>query len=136
MNPRPARTRPGSTSPVGRPTLQPNPEQIQVSGPPTPQSQTPAVTDSQTNRVTDSGSTEVPKYRTLVRKEARLRAEQADALAGLRRRLAAARTDRTEVLTDNTLIRVAVDLLLTHADELAGDTEQQLTDSVTHRLPE
>ncbi len=43
----------------------------------------------------------------------------------------AARADRSEVLTANTLIRVAIDLLLTHADELHGDTEDQVCDSQT-----
>jgi hypothetical protein len=78
----------------------------------------------------------VPRWRTLVRKEARLRADQADALAGLRRRLTSGRRDRSEVITDNTLIRIAVDLLLEHAGDLAGDTEDQLRESVTHRATE
>lgn len=96
---------------------------------------TPEVTDSGTAAVTESGSTE-PRYITLVRKEARLRADQADALVTLRRRLARARAVRTEPLTDNSLIRVAVDLLLQHADQLHGNTEDELRDSVTQGLPD
>lgn len=60
--------------------------------------------------------------------------DQVDALATLRRRLGRQRTRRgEEILTDNTLIRVAVDLLLTRADELHGDTESELLASLTER---
>ncbi|WP_346149283.1 hypothetical protein, partial [Kitasatospora cinereorecta] len=91
--------------------------------------------DSQSHRVTESQTlsvrepSEQPRYLTLVRKEARLRPDQATALADLRRRLARSRTDRSETITDNTLLRIAVDLLLAHADRLHGDTEEQLTES-------
>lgn len=71
-----------------------------------------------------------PRYQRLLRKEARLRYDQATALTELRRRLSRGRTDRSEVITDNTMIRVAVDLLLAHADELSGDTEDALRASV------
>lgn len=43
----------------------------------------------------------------------------------------ARRETRTERLTENTLIRVAIDLLLAHAAELHGSTEDELRDSVT-----
>ncbi len=60
--------------------------------------------------------------------------DQVDALAMLRRRLGRQRTRRgEEILTDNTLIRVAVDLLLTRADELHGDTEAELLASLIER---
>jgi hypothetical protein len=59
-----------------------------------------------------------------------VRFDQATALTELRRRLSRARGDRSEVITDNTLIRVAVDLLLARADDLHGDTEDQLRASV------
>jgi hypothetical protein len=78
----------------------------------------------------DSGNAG-PLYLRLVRKEARLRADQVDALAQLRRRLSRRRANRDEVLTDNTLIRVAVDLLLNQADQLRGDTESELRNSVS-----
>lgn len=77
----------------------------------------------------DSGSAE-PRYRRLLRKEARVRYDQATELTHLRRRLSRARADRGETLTDNTLIRVAIDLLLARAGELHGDTEDQLRASV------
>jgi hypothetical protein len=69
---------------------------------------------------------DTPRYKTFPRAEARLRADQLTALAALRRRVAAARTDKTERITDNTLLRLAVDLLLLHADRIEGDTEEQM----------
>lgn len=140
MNPRPQRQRPGRSSPVGRAPLQPSPEQIkvgdQVAAPSPADSQTPEPRQSQTPAVPESGSAEIPKWQRMVRKEARLRADQADELARLCRRLAAQRNDRTERITDNTLIRVAIDKLLEHADQLAGDTETELRNSVTTGLRE
>lgn len=131
MTPRPQRQRPGSSSPVGRPPLRPEPEPIkvgdQVAASPPAYPQIPEVPESQ--------SSVLPKYQTLIRKEARLRGDQVDALSRLRRRLHRARTDRTERITDNTLVRVAVDLLLAHADTLHGDTEDELRNSVTSELP-
>ncbi len=68
---------------------------------------------------------------TLERKEARLRVDQLSDLAELRRHVNARRRDRSEIITDNTLIRVAVDLLLRgHAHRLRGDTEEDLLHSV------
>ncbi|MFJ6709238.1 MULTISPECIES: hypothetical protein [unclassified Streptomyces] len=75
-----------------------------------------------------------PKWATLERKEARLRSDQLTDLADLRRHLGAHRRDRSEIITDNTLIRVAVDLLLQgHAHRLHGDTEEALLASVLPR---
>jgi len=132
---RPERQRPGSTSPLRRP-LQPQVEQLHVgdrSAEPVtdsqsnrePEPQTDSSTDAQTPGATEPVS-EVPRYLTLVRKEARVRADQAHALAELRRRVAAQRRNKAEPITDNTLIRLAVDLLMAHADRLAGDTEEEL----------
>lgn len=77
-----------------------------------------------------AGSEDEPKYRQMIRTEARLRPDQMADLAALRRRVAAAREVREERITDNTLLRIAVDLLLAHGDQLAGDTEDQLRASV------
>ncbi|MEH0589845.1 hypothetical protein QA942_39770 [Streptomyces sp. B21-106] len=75
-----------------------------------------------------------PKWATLERKEARLRSDQLTDLAELRRHLSAHRRDRSEIITDNTLIRIAVDLLLQgHAHRLHGDTEEALLASVLPR---
>jgi hypothetical protein len=67
----------------------------------------------------------------MARLDARLRPDQVAALGELRRRVTAGRVDRAERITDNTLLRVAVDLLLAHADRLGGDTEDALRESVT-----
>lgn len=81
--------------------------------------------------VPDSRTAGDPKWVTLERKEARLRADQLSDLAELRRHVSARRRDRSEIITDNTLIRVAVDLLLRgHAHRLRGDTEEDLLHSV------
>ena len=87
------------------------------------------VTDSQSSGVTDSqssGVTELPPYLRLTRKEVRFREEQLEALDRVVRRLVRARRGGGERITDNTLVRVAVDLLLERADELAGATEAEL----------
>lgn len=81
------------------------------------------------------GDGDLPRYLQLTRKEARIREDQADRLAGEVRRLNQARKHRSgpsgERITDNTLIRVAIDLLLARADNLTGTTEAELRDSVT-----
>lgn len=69
-------------------------------------------------------------YASLDRKETRLRTEQVNSLAVLTRRLNRDRRGTGERLTDNTLIRVAVDLLLRDADRLAGTTEAELLRSM------
>ena len=53
-----------------------------------------------------------PTYLTYVRKECRLRPDQLDALTALARRLNRERKGRGERITENTLIRWAVDMLL------------------------
>ncbi|MBC1235741.1 hypothetical protein [Nostoc sp. 2RC] len=89
------------------------------------------VTEQQTNKITDLQSNELPKYLKLERKEARLRQEQIDALTELTRKLnRMKRVKGGERLTDNTLIRVAVDLLLSKASELQGTTEEELRSSL------
>lgn len=82
---------------------------------------TPGVTDSQS-----SGVTEIPPYLRLIRKEVRFREEQLEALDRVVRRLVRARRGGGERITENTLVRVAVDLLLERADELAGASEAEL----------
>jgi hypothetical protein len=72
-----------------------------------------------------------PNYLRFVRHDLRARAEQLEAVAALRRRITAdrGRAERSERITDNTLIRVAIDLLLAHGDLLAGATEEQIRES-------
>jgi hypothetical protein len=54
----------------------------------------------------------LPPYLTYVRKECRLRPDQLDALTALARRLNRERKGKGERITENTLIRWAVDMLL------------------------
>ena len=54
----------------------------------------------------------LPPYLTYVRKECRLRPDQLDALTALARRLNRARKGKGERITENTLIRFALDRLL------------------------
>jgi hypothetical protein len=153
MTPKLQRSRPGGTSGLARTPLTPTVESPIVGTPPA-NKQITEVPNSETDRLPQSRSTELPKfqdpevrtrtssvpdpdfsetprYLQLVRKEARLRLDQVDALAALTRQLGRRRTSRGgERLTDNTLIRVAVDLLLEHADQLGGNTEDELLSSL------
>ncbi|MFJ5851252.1 hypothetical protein [Streptomyces sp. NPDC092903] len=130
-----------ASSPIRTP-LQPHVEPITRSAE-QPKRPTPEVPDSRSTEVTESVTPEVPDSRTpapdgprwaaLERKETRLRADQVQDLAALRRRVSAQRTKRSEIITDNTLIRIAVDLLLDQGERLAGDTEAELLRSARPR---
>jgi len=84
--------------------------------------------DAGTAGVTES---QIPKWQRLERKELRLRADQLDELARIRRALNRQRGGEGERITENTLIRVAVDMLLGRAGKLRGTTEDELRKSVT-----
>lgn len=73
---------------------------------------------------------ELPPYLRLVRKETRLREDQQDALTQHARRLTRAKAKGAPRVTDNTLIRVAVDLLLARIEHAAGDDEQAILKSL------
>lgn len=119
------RTRPAGTQLPARPRLEAHVEPIHIGSVEPRPAETPS-------RLPESGSPgEQPRYLRMARLDARLRPDQVAALGELRRRIAAGRVDRSERITDNTLLRVAVDLLLAHADRLAGDTEDALRASVT-----
>ena len=76
---------------------------------------------------TRSPSSATPLYRRLARKEARVREDQYVALSRLVRVLARRRTDRSGPrLTENTLIRIAIDVLLSRANRLTGNTEDEI----------
>jgi hypothetical protein len=70
-----------------------------------------------------------PKYLTLIRKETRLREDQLEKLTVLTRKLNRQRRGG-ERITENTLIRVALDLLLNQANELSGTTEVELREAL------
>ncbi|MBD2358869.1 hypothetical protein H6G41_30450 [Tolypothrix sp. FACHB-123] len=95
------------------------------------------LTELQTLKVTNLQSYKQPKYLKLERKEARLRQDQIDALTDLTRKLNRKKQGKSsERLTDNTLIRVAIDLLLSKADLLEGTTEDELRRSLTLEVSE
>lgn len=70
------------------------------------------------------------RYDELERKEARLRTDQFSRLTELSRGLNRQRQGRGERITENTLIRVAIDLLLARSVDLAGVTEAELRSSL------
>lgn len=134
MSRKPERTRP----PAGATPLIPHVERLTISGPdPTGTApEQPALTSGSVTELPDSETTELPnskspKYLRLARRDLRLREDQIDDLAALRRRITGQRRrgERAERITDNTLVRVAIDLLLAHGAHLDGTTEDQLRDS-------
>lgn len=92
-----------------------------------------ATTPARSRQAVGEGSTNSePHYLQLTRKEARFRDEQIADLTQLSRRLNRSKDPAaTERITENTLIRVAVDLLLAQADRLSGSTESELRQSVS-----
>lgn len=92
--------------------------------------ETTKVQKSETLRPSKSQTTEGPKYLSFARKDTRLHEDQLDELAALTRKLNR-RRNGGERITDNTLIRIAVDLLLERAEELQGNTENELRNSVS-----
>jgi len=76
------------------------------------------------------------KFARLARKDARIRADQDAALTALTKILMRRRHAKSERITENTLIRVAIDLLLAHAADLRGSTEDELRNSVIPAVPE
>lgn len=85
--------------------------------------------EQQLSKLTESETFQVPKYLTLERKEVRLSAEQLDALTMITRRLNRSRAGQGERITDNTLIRVAIEMLIKHSAKLEGITEEELLES-------
>lgn len=101
-------------TPVAGEGTEPNPE-------PAPKKRStakPAGTKTKAAKATPVVEVEGPRYLQLTRKEARFTEEQLDGLTVLTRRLNKRRGGAGERFTDNTLIRVAVDLLLSEADTL------------------
>jgi len=97
-----------------------------------PNSQSQQQPDYQAPEVRDSVPSGVPKYLRLIRKEARLSAEQFDSLTDLARRLNRRKPAGVgERITENTLIRIAVERLLVDAERLNGTTEEELFASLT-----
>jgi hypothetical protein len=74
-----------------------------------------------------SSSEDRPKY-------VPLRDDQYDGLAALARELMRARRKKAERITENTVIRVAIDLVLAHPELLVGDTEAELRQYAINQL--
>lgn len=72
----------------------------------------------------------VPLYLSYQRKETRLRDDQQNGLTLLARRLTRAKGSGGERISDDTLIRIAVDLLLARSADLDGANEQALRHSI------
>ena len=70
------------------------------------------------------------RYDEYERKETRLRDDQYGRLTTASRRLNKHRKGKGERITENTLIRVAIDLLLNREDQLQGISESELRKSV------
>ncbi|MGW8703188.1 hypothetical protein ACWGOK_40845 [Streptomyces eurythermus] len=71
-----------------------------------------------------------PRYATFPRSEARLRPDQMAKLDEVRRQVSRARSDKRERITNNTLLRLAVDLLLANSAHIKGDTEEEMRRSL------
>lgn len=129
----------GQAPAAAPPVLPPRPAPVEEPSaaapePPVPRRSAPAPRAVRGRR--GSGTAEVtesqtPKWQRLERKELRLRADQLDELARIRRVLNRQRGGEGERITENTLIRVAVDMLLGRAGRLHGTTEDELRKSVT-----
>lgn len=88
---------------------------------------------SQQKRVRSVPAPAIPprmRFDEYERKETRLRDDQYAQLTALSRRLNKARKGRGERITENTLIRVGIDLLLREEAGLQGFTESELRESV------
>lgn len=120
---------PTSTAETGAP-------KIQQPGRPRTKAPTSSKRAAKTDAATQPASakdpaTKTPPYLRLERKETRLRVDQYEALTVHARRLNRAKGPGGERITENTLIRIAIDLLLKNADELSGPDEDSLRNSVT-----
>jgi hypothetical protein len=73
---------------------------------------------------------DVPKWLTFEPKPTRQRRDQLDWIEAKRKELNALRGRAGERLTDNTLIRVAIDLLIVNGERLQGTTEAELRASL------
>jgi hypothetical protein len=108
-------------------TQQPSPTPEPITAP--DNSKTLKVANSNTPTLATPETSPLPKYLTLENKAVRLRSQQIDDLAALSKALNRSRKSQGERITENTLIRVAIDLLLTHG-EISGTTEEEIRDNL------
>jgi hypothetical protein len=115
-----------------KPEREPTP-QVEAPAPnPEPQQDVPKPISSRPPKREASVKTEKPgpAYLRLVRKETRLREDQQNQLTLAARRLNRAKAAGTPRITDNTLIRVAIDMLLQRIERASGDDETSLLESL------
>ena len=77
-----------------------------------------------------AGDSSAPSYLRYVRKETRLREDQQNQLTVQARRLNRAKKTQGARITENSLIRVAVDLLLARIERASGDDEDAIRKSL------
>ena len=82
------------------------------------------------NAVTAVEDRAAPAYLRFVRKETRLREDQQNQLTVQARRLNRAKKTAGARITENSLIRVAVDLFLIQVDRAVGDDEDAIRKSI------
>ena len=85
---------------------------------------------AQSTPVPSAPDSDVPKWLTFEPKPTRQRRDQLDWIEAKRKELNALRGRAGERLTDNTLIRVAIDLLIVNGERLQGTTEAELRASL------
>lgn len=98
--------------------------------PPAEQLKAPKVPEEKPPKTDQPAPPTTAAYLALQRKETRLREGQVDALTAAARELNRSKTVGGERITENTLIRVAVDLLLSKASRLKGSSEAEIRKSV------
>ena len=122
---------PPQVAPI-KPEREPAPRVEAPAPTPGPQQEDPKPSASRPPKREASVRTEEPGpgYLRFVRKETRLREDQQNQLTLAARRLNRAKAAGTPRITDNTLIRVAVDLLLSRIERATGDDEVALLESI------
>jgi hypothetical protein len=102
----------------------------QVETVPVPDTRAPAKPAVQATPAPSTSDPDVPKWLTFEPKPTRQRRDQLDWIEAKRKELNALRGRAGERLTDNTLIRVAIDLLIVNGERLQGTTEAELRASL------
>lgn len=102
----------------------------QAATPPAPTSTSTSTEPKASRNARSTAAEDEAGYLTLERKETRLREGQIGELTAHARRLNKAKTAPAPRITENTLIRVAIDVLLSRVDDLRGNTEEDLRRSL------
>lgn len=110
-----------TTEPQPQPTTETAPPEAPAAAASVPEAPAPAA---------EKPAAATALFEDLVRKECRFRDDQLEDLSRSARRLQRTRLAPGPRITDNTLIRVAVDLLMSRADELQGSTEAEIRASL------